>query len=420
VTISIVGPGGFVGRATGGQQVRGLVPGIYVVAASRGHESAMATVTLGSGETGRLTLVLDELSRSGDVPQDPAVPMTEIPAIPREPSERVQVEGEVNDEDPVDAPDAADDPDAAGDTDAATGVTGAEPRDPFPTRDPDDQLQAERGEQAYALHCARCHGANLEGDVAPALAGEVFFERWGGHPVDWLYFQARAAMPPHGPAFLSEQTYADIIVYALRESDVLDGHEDYRPHDEAFRMLTIVPRATADGRPELEAQVERLRETIQAPHDDAILGVEGPLMPIEWPDDLGAAPIGPPGRIDAAAAVEADGEEDEDAENGDVEPEDDGEPDENGEAGADGDAMENGAPGASIEADAPVAAPDEAPAAAPDADPGAPATEEAPLPAPAGEPEGGLDDVAPPAPDAEADEDEDGDAGRPNGPRGSA
>jgi mono/diheme cytochrome c family protein len=408
VTINLVGPGGFVGRATGGQAIRDLVPGVYVVAASRGHQSVVANVTLRSGETGRLSLVLDELSRSDDVPEDPAVPMTEVPAIPMRPEERFQVG------DPPQAPatqqqptDEGDQDEADADADQPGGVTAAEPRDPGPTRDPEDQLQAVRGEQAYVLHCARCHGETLSGNVAPALAGPVFLERWGGHPVDWLYFQARAAMPPHGPGFLSEQTYADIIVYMLRESDILDGHEDFRPHDEAFRSLTIAPRATADGRPELEAQIERLRRAIQAPHDDAILGPAGPLMPIEWPDDLGAAPIGPSGRIDAAVAVAANGEGEED-DDGDAEGEEPAEGDDEADGAANG-AADTAADGP--EGEGVTTLEDAAPIAAPEVEPGT-------QPAPPGdqiEPDPEVEPApAPEGPEAPQDDEDEGGARRPD------
>jgi mono/diheme cytochrome c family protein len=411
VTINLVGPGGFVGRATGGQAIRDLVPGVYVVAASRGHQSVVANVTLRSGETGRLSLVLDELSRSDDVPEDPAVPMTEVPAIPMRPEERFQVG------DPPQAPatqqqptDEGDQDEADADADQPGGVTAAEPRDPGPTRDPEDQLQAVRGEQAYVLHCARCHGETLSGNVAPALAGPVFLERWGGHPVDWLYFQARAAMPPHGPGFLSEQTYADIIVYMLRESDILDGHEDFRPHDEAFRTLVIAPRATADGRPELEAQVERLRRAIQAPHDDAILGPAGPLRPIEWPDDLGAAPIGPSGRIDAAIAVAANGEGEED-DDGDAEQEEPGEGDDDANGDANGEAEANGPVDPAADGEGVTTLEDAAPIVAPEVEPGT-------QPAPPGAEAAPGDEVepapAPEGPDAPPDAEDEGGAPRPN------
>lgn len=268
MTINILGPDGLARRAIGAQTLVDLQPGLYVVAGSRGHESTTVNVVVASGETARVRLVLDELSRSTDVPEDPAIPATEIPAIPRVPAEGVLI-GE---------------PPAAALGTARTGSRGATA--------PDTDFAAGRGQQAFSLHCARCHGDDLEGNVAPALGGDVFFERWGGHPVDWLYFQARAAMPPHGAGSLREQTYADIVVYLLTANGVLEGFESFTPGDVAFRTLVIERRQGADDLPALEDQVDRLRETLHGPQDDVEPTVIGPLLPIEWPDDLGIAPIG--------------------------------------------------------------------------------------------------------------------------------
>ena len=304
----------------------------------------MTTVVLGSGETGTVSLVLDELSRSADVPTTPGTGEAELPAIPRRPSDEALIgeapsampdRGPIRDDDADDRDVEDGDTERDQDQDRQRERPGLHMREVTEARDdgsdvrPGGQLQSERGQHAYALHCARCHGVDLEGNVAPALGGEVFLERWQGHPVDWLYFQARASMPPHGPGTLSEQTYADIIVFALTMAGVLDGHEGFRPNDEAFRMLTIAPRGAApEERSELQEDVEALRETLHEPHDGVAMDDTAPLSPIEWPDDLGTAPVGYPGRLDAAAATEVgpvsddeddlDDEDDEDAEEEDA------------------------------------------------------------------------------------------------------
>jgi mono/diheme cytochrome c family protein len=309
MTLNILGPDGLVGRAVGGQTLEDLQPGRYVVAGSRGHQSMTVNVDVASGETATVRIRLDELDRSSDVPEEPAVPSTEVPGIPRQPGDGVLI--------------------------------GATPAAPGTTRPPgvgagaaagtaDTEFATGRGQQAYAIHCSRCHGAELQGNVAPALAGEVFFERWAGHPVDWFYFQARAAMPPHGAGSLPEQLYADIVVYILTTNGVLEGFESFAPGDDEFRSLVIERGRTADGEPALEEQVDRLRETLHGPQEDDAAMVLGQVLPYEWPDDPGAAPIGRRDRIDAAAAtapiadLEAD-EEAEAAEPGDAPAEDDAE-----------------------------------------------------------------------------------------------
>src|SRR5216117_3687850 len=47
--------------------------------------------------------------------------------------------------------------------------------------------QAQRGGQAYAVHCSSCHMADLEGLSAPALKGEQFLENWREDSVKSLF-----------------------------------------------------------------------------------------------------------------------------------------------------------------------------------------------------------------------------------------
>jgi mono/diheme cytochrome c family protein len=214
-------------------------------------------------------------------------------------------------------------------------------------RAPGEEIQAERGERTFQIHCSRCHGENLQGNVAPALAGEVFMERWGGHPVDWLLFQALASMPPHAPRFLPDQDYADVIVYVLTENGVLEGFEEYGARSEELRRLVIRPLAL-EGEPqeEIEERVEQLRETLHEPHEAGVGFVGEPLAPLEWPDDPGAAPVG---TFDAVTAEdpELEGPEDgepEDEENGEAEDAEAAD-EENGEAeDAEAEDEENGEP----------------------------------------------------------------------------
>jgi mono/diheme cytochrome c family protein len=520
VTVNVIGPEGYTERLTGAQTLRDLPPGRYLVAASRGHQSAMASAQVEAGATASLSLVLDELSRSEDVPEEPAVPAAEVPAIAREPvpstvgeepdaeaeTEEAQ-EDEAADEADETGPDAAEEADteaddAEADTDAETeaaeeeaaedgeegyytaeqaerghdaysqhcaschgddlqgnpplvgddflarwdtvadlfdynrtqmpqdapgsldddtyaditayilqqnalpegeeelpadenalqdmplngegeaapdgeengeldtGENGEEAEDTEATEEaeeepaedaeqeseteqeaadtdrsqpdatdrsqPDatDRSQAERGAELYAQHCARCHGETLSGNVAPALAGPVFFERWGGHPVDWLHFQAKTSMPPHSPGTLDDQDYTDIIVYALAENGLLEGHEQFRANDpELLGFIIVREGEEPEG---LQQRIERLREAVHAPFapepeasEDPILHDEAPVRPgapeqpeLPEPD----APEGAEAREgdEAAGAVEAgDADEGADAPEGD-EPEDEG------------------------------------------------------------------------------------------------
>ncbi len=131
----------------------------------------------------------------------------------------------------------------------------------------DSQTALERGQGSYSSSCAMCHGASLEGTEAPPLAGPVFMERWGGHPVNWLYFQAYTSMPPHSPGSLDDQAYTDIIVYILSENGVLGGDEEFRPRDPRLEALIIGTGEQQDFT--LEHRINELRRTLHEPFEEA-------------------------------------------------------------------------------------------------------------------------------------------------------
>lgn len=126
-----------------------------------------------------------------------------------------------------------------------------------------DGTSAERGASMYASNCAMCHGQTLHGVDAPPLAGPVFMERWGGHPVDWLYFQAHTSMPPDSPGSLDDQAYIDIIVHVLAENGILEGDEEFVPDDLLLRSIII--GSVDQQNVTLENRIESLRRTLHEP-----------------------------------------------------------------------------------------------------------------------------------------------------------
>jgi mono/diheme cytochrome c family protein len=58
------------------------------------------------------------------------------------------------------------------------------------------------GAAVYAQHCAMCHGANLEGQLAPALNDAAFRQKWDGK-AQALADYIRASMPPGSCGSLS-------------------------------------------------------------------------------------------------------------------------------------------------------------------------------------------------------------------------
>ena len=85
--------------------------------------------------------------------------------------------------------------------------------------------QAEVGEAVYRDACADCHLANLRGDFeAPELAGRSFRRSWGEVPIGELLENIRTTMPEDAPESLSDEEYAAIVAYIIRENGgVLGG-----------------------------------------------------------------------------------------------------------------------------------------------------------------------------------------------------
>lgn len=76
--------------------------------------------------------------------------------------------------------------------------------------------QAERGKTSFNASCLRCHGADLEGNTAPALKGDRFQSSWGGQPIDTLFQKIRDTMPPNFGTSIDEQTKLDIVTFILQ------------------------------------------------------------------------------------------------------------------------------------------------------------------------------------------------------------
>ena len=75
--------------------------------------------------------------------------------------------------------------------------------------------QVVRGERLYTDHCAACHGVELQGANAPALAGRDFLPadmdvRLG----EWFIYMAQT-MPQGRPGALSREQYADLMALIL-------------------------------------------------------------------------------------------------------------------------------------------------------------------------------------------------------------
>ena len=77
--------------------------------------------------------------------------------------------------------------------------------------------QAKLGRQVYKTSCGDCHGPELEGVAAPALAGPAFLQKW--QPPERsaadLYHLIRVSMPKLAMGSLTPDDYAAVFAYLL-------------------------------------------------------------------------------------------------------------------------------------------------------------------------------------------------------------
>jgi S-disulfanyl-L-cysteine oxidoreductase SoxD len=75
--------------------------------------------------------------------------------------------------------------------------------------------QAERGREAYALHCSSCHGNDLQGGAGPTIQGLQFIDNWREDSLKSLFTFIQTRMPLRAPGTLGDETYLDILTYIL-------------------------------------------------------------------------------------------------------------------------------------------------------------------------------------------------------------
>jgi alcohol dehydrogenase (cytochrome c) len=108
--------------------------------------------------------------------------------------------------------------------------------------------QADRGADAYAEHCASCHGPNLDdGAFAPALAGVDFRQRWAAPSP--LFAVMSEKMPPARPGSLGENTYVDLLAFILQENGIRSGERELPADPDALKAMATPawPRPSGGG-----------------------------------------------------------------------------------------------------------------------------------------------------------------------------
>ncbi len=85
--------------------------------------------------------------------------------------------------------------------------------------------QAAAGSQAFALHCATCHGTHLEGGAGPALSGPNFktLSTKVKAKVSDIYSYMSTNMPFNAPGSLSKTDYVNIMAFILSKNGYQAG-----------------------------------------------------------------------------------------------------------------------------------------------------------------------------------------------------
>lgn len=76
--------------------------------------------------------------------------------------------------------------------------------------------QASGGRLTYTIQCSGCHGSDLSGQYAPALAGSgsnIPFQTPG-----FVYGYSSVYMPPGNAGALKEQDYVNIVAFLMQQN----------------------------------------------------------------------------------------------------------------------------------------------------------------------------------------------------------
>ena len=78
--------------------------------------------------------------------------------------------------------------------------------------------QATAGAAIYRTQCSSCHGATLEGNSGPSLAGTDFMSKWRGQTADDLRDIIATQMPLTSPGSLKPDQVLALLAYILQRN----------------------------------------------------------------------------------------------------------------------------------------------------------------------------------------------------------
>jgi mono/diheme cytochrome c family protein len=110
--------------------------------------------------------------------------------------------------------------------------------------------QAQAGQAVFSANCQSCHGANLQGVAAPAVAGTEFLttvktNKWTLADLRTLVVEN---MPLNNPGTLTPEQYANVIAFLLASNCYPSGSTPFPQKDEpAFTTVHLGPVAGAQA-----------------------------------------------------------------------------------------------------------------------------------------------------------------------------
>lgn len=109
--------------------------------------------------------------------------------------------------------------------------------------------QAASGEDIYRDVCATCHGADLDGTLAPPLVGKPFLANWfaGDRTLGDLYEQISENMPMTAPGSLSKEQYEALTAFLLARNGVEANGEPLEGDAQALAAFPLSPPDGEDG-----------------------------------------------------------------------------------------------------------------------------------------------------------------------------
>jgi cytochrome c553 len=101
--------------------------------------------------------------------------------------------------------------------------------------------QATRGQATYESECRACHGAALEGGLAPPLAGVAFLRVWDKRPLIDLVDKIEHTMPATAPGTLSRVQATDLVAHLLKANGFAAGTRDLGGDAALKQVMLIAP-----------------------------------------------------------------------------------------------------------------------------------------------------------------------------------